>query len=363
MEYTFAEPTDRPGKQDHLTRDQQQPEKESPQMPKIHFLNVKQGDCIIIEHVSGRVTLFDISAGNIEPERGLLAKALLEHEIATAKGNYGMCRHPTNPLDYLTDLKLNYIHRFILSHPDMDHLDGFDALLDRFLVGNFWDSGARKDKPDFGGQGGRKYNEEDWDRYASVIAGKEPGTNLLRIQAGARFKYANEGDGGNPRGDGLLVLAPDRTLIDQANERQEFNDASYIVLYHSPIGKVLLTGDADNATWDYVLNHYANSVSNVALLIAPHHGRDSGRRYDFLDHIKPKITLFGCAPSKDLAYDAWNNRGLLHFTNNQCGCIVAEGTDQMDIYVENEKFAANVDTANLKITNSQGYYHLGTVTQ
>ena len=63
MEYTFFEPTDRPGKQDHLTRDQQQPEKESPQMPKIHFLNVKQGDCIIIEHVSGRITLFDISRG------------------------------------------------------------------------------------------------------------------------------------------------------------------------------------------------------------------------------------------------------------------------------------------------------------
>ena len=35
-------------------------------MAKVHFLNVKQGDCIILEHDSGRVTMFDICAGNIE---------------------------------------------------------------------------------------------------------------------------------------------------------------------------------------------------------------------------------------------------------------------------------------------------------
>ena len=332
-------------------------------MPKIHFLNVGQGDCIVIEHVSERTTVFDISAGNIEPQRGLLAKTIAEAEIATAKGNYGMCGHPTNPLDYLTRLGAGYIHRFILSHPDMDHLDGFNALLDRFTVSNFWDSGARKDKPDFSGRGGRRYNEDDWDRYASVIAGQEPGITLVGPKAGARFKYANEVDDGRPGGDGLYVLAPDAALVREANKKQEFNDASYVVLYRSTIGNVLLTGDADNATWDYVLKHYADSISDIALLIAPHHGRDSNRRYDFLDHMKPTVTLFGCAPSKDLAYDAWNNRDLIHFTNNQCGCIVVEGTERMNIYIENEKFAANVKSANIEETNEQGFYHLGTVPQ
>lgn len=34
-------------------------------MAKVHFLNVGQGDCCMIEHVSGRTTLVDISKGNL----------------------------------------------------------------------------------------------------------------------------------------------------------------------------------------------------------------------------------------------------------------------------------------------------------
>lgn len=33
-------------------------------MDTIHFLNVNEGDCILIEHLSTRNTLIDISNGN-----------------------------------------------------------------------------------------------------------------------------------------------------------------------------------------------------------------------------------------------------------------------------------------------------------
>ena len=32
---------------------------------RIHFLNVNEGDCTIIEHESGRITMIDICAGNL----------------------------------------------------------------------------------------------------------------------------------------------------------------------------------------------------------------------------------------------------------------------------------------------------------
>ena len=35
----------------------------------------------------------------------------------------------------------------------------------------------------------------------------------------------------------------------------------------------------------------------------------------------------------------------------------------MNIYIENEKFAANVKSANIEETNEQGFYCLGTVPQ
>ena len=327
-------------------------------MPKIHFLNVNQGDCIILEHDSGRVTVFDISAGNIERRRSAAAVVFSRGVITPAKGNYRMCQHPTNPLDYLTQMGTEAVWRFVLSHPDMDHLDGFNALLNAFQVHNFWDSGARKNKPDFSGYGG--YKEEDWDRYAKVIAGGEPGTRAIRVQAGACFKYANQDDVDWGIGDSLHILAPDQDLIDEGNRTQDFNDASYVILLRSAVGKVLLAGDAHDATWKYIKEHYKADVSDVDVLIAPHHGRRSGRSYDFLDYVNPKLTFFGCAPSDYLAYDAWNYRKLTHITNNQCGCIVAEGYDAMHVYVENSTFATN-SGGDASITNAQGFYYLCTV--
>ena len=327
-------------------------------MPKIHFLNVNQGECIIIEHVSERITVFDICAGNINRKQRVLFEDVAKNLITSAKGNYRMCQYPTNPLDYLAAMSINSIWRFILSHPDMDHLDGFDALLDKFTVSNFWDSGAKRDKPDFSNNGG--FDEADWDRYAEVIADNEAGTTLVQAQAGKRFKYANKDDSENGSGDALYILAPDQQLIDEGNRTQDFNDASYVVLYRSAIGKVLLAGDAHDATWDYVKKNYEAEASDVALLIAPHHGRKSGRSYEFLDYVKPKLTLFGCAASKHLAYDAWNYRDLTHITNNQCGCIVAEGGGEMNIYVENDTFAAS-SGGDVTQINAQGFYYLGTV--
>ena len=56
--------------------------------------------------------------------------------------------------------------RFILTHPDMDHLDGFDELMNTYGILNFWDSGVRKDKGDF--RQCPNYKEADWDRYVRV---------------------------------------------------------------------------------------------------------------------------------------------------------------------------------------------------
>ena len=328
-------------------------------MPKIHFLNVNQGDCIILEHSSDRVSLFDISAGNIQ----IQLRNFVEHYIdptfkSRAKGNFRMCKNPTNPLDYLEDLNVTKIWRFILSHPDMDHLDGFNALLDNFKTLNFWYSGADREKPDFKNSG--RFNEEDWERYKKVITKQEIGTKCIQVQAGDKFRYANRDESDNGEGDSLYIVSPNQELIDKSNKTQEFNDASYVVLYDSEIGKVLLTGDSHDATWDYIECHFKALVSNVTLLIAPHHGRKSNRSYDFLDYVKPKLTLFGCAPSEHLGYHAWYKRNLNYITNNQCGCIVAEGNREMEIFVENDKFAAKCG-GNINYTNDQGFYYLYTV--
>lgn len=96
-------------------------------MPEIHVLNVGQGDCTIIQSGSGHVTMFDICGGNLVEEERVL-KALLEK--AAVKGNFQMCNKPTNPISFLKNrFGSSALFRFILSHPDMDHLDGFNNLI------------------------------------------------------------------------------------------------------------------------------------------------------------------------------------------------------------------------------------------
>ena len=322
-------------------------------MPKVHFLTVGNGDCTLIEHGSKRLTMIDICGGNLN-RRKTISKAVSEQ--ATIRGNFRMCDHPTNPIDYLIENNMSDIWRFILTHPDMDHLDGFNELFTNFSIYNFWDNGAKKTKPDFSGS---PYCEADWERYIKVRDSKEAGTTVIKALQSSNFKYANDDDdAGN--GDHLTICAPDADIIQRCNETQEFNDASYVIAYNAQGGKVVLAGDADDSAWECAIGAYPELLRNVGFLLAPHHGRDSGRNRKFLGHLEPRLSLLGCAPSKYLAYDAWSNRGLKYMTQNQCGNVVVEGRQNgLNVYIENENFARRVG-GGVDERNTKGYYHLGT---
>lgn len=324
-------------------------------MSSIHFMNVGEGDCIFIDHNGSRQTLIDICGGNRD-RRVSKAARQVRLERAGVPGNFRMCNAPIQPLDYLADLGVSSIWRFISTHPDMDHLDGLDALIRHHQVKHFWCSGVTRSRPAF--EEDARYKEADWDVYEKLRHGDLDGTKSLTKRAGARFEYANKPKGEH---DGLYIRSPDETLIDEAEETEEFNDASYVIQYYCSGHSAVFPGDAHDRTWDYVLRNYEDKVSNISLLAAPHHGRKSGRSYEFLDVVQPTLTIFGCAPSEDLAYDAWRNRGLDYITANQAGCIAVECEhDDMIVYIENRAFAerAGGDT---RVTNDLGFYYLQTL--
>ena len=326
-------------------------------MAEIHVLNVGQGDCIIFKSNSGRITMFDICGGNISDQEDRTSLTLMEK--AAVRGNYQMCKHPTNPIRFLTDkMGESSVFRFILSHPDMDHMDGFNNFMNKVTVMNFWDSGVRKDKPDFS-QG--TYKEEDWDRYVSVRDEKESVT-VVTPKAGSKGKYYNKDDkdGG---GDYISIYAPDQELVDDANNSDNedlINDASYVIVYRSAGGRILLPGDAHDNTWNCVLGDdedYDGPLKDCEFMVAPHHGRDSNRSWEFLDKINPKFSVLGCASSKHLAYNAWNSRNLEKITQNQAGNIaVYPNSSGLDIYVENEKFASAFGGNTSRTDNYRNFY-------
>src|SRR5574340_320188 len=97
-----------------LRKAEQPQERKSMPDPKIHSLNVKDGDCFLLERPSGRVTMIDICCGNYKIER--VAKSLIEEARAQKpRGNYNMCSTPTNPVEYLSQKGISNIWRFILT--------------------------------------------------------------------------------------------------------------------------------------------------------------------------------------------------------------------------------------------------------
>src|SRR5438477_11180039 len=101
-------------------------------MAIIHFLNVLEGDCNIIQHDSGRISVIDVSnaynAEDTREEKAVKAskarKEMLERtKVPSDKLDYQQKKSPDNPIDYLkNNVKTSSIFRFIITHPDMDHL-------------------------------------------------------------------------------------------------------------------------------------------------------------------------------------------------------------------------------------------------
>lgn len=253
-------------------------------MAAIHFLNVLEGDCNIIQHDSKRITVIDVSnAYNEEDtpeERAVEASQQREEmrrrtQVPSNKTDYRQKLNPDNPITYLKErVGTQNIFRFIISHPDMDHLDGIQDLFSEFKILNTWDTSNNKcidSNAFFAG-----YNKEDWKFYTQLRDGKIASTTRLTNYDNESALYWNE--------DRIRILCPSRELVTRANSYKDYNDASYVLLYTVPkrgggIWKVVFAGDSDNHSWEHILQHYKDEVSNVDVLFAPHHGRDSNRNY------------------------------------------------------------------------------------
>jgi beta-lactamase superfamily II metal-dependent hydrolase len=325
-------------------------------MTKFHFLNVKKGDCSIIEHASGHISVIDVCNARKEykeeSELGELLDRVLEKE---SSGNFNQKADPVNPIKYLNDFGINSIFRFVLTHPDMDHMDGIKDLFEIFSPINFYDTNNDKEI-DF--SEGSPYREEDWEFYKGIRnENPDEDPKRLTLYSGDDGKYRTKDWDGNRPGDAFYVLTPTSELVEEANEFEDYNDCSYVILYRSSGGDILLCGDANDKTWEHLIENHKDSITDIDLLIAPHHGRKSDRDYSFLNIVNPKMTLFGNAKSDHLAYQAWSYRDLPYITNNQADCVVVDTSNSnMSLFVTNDEFAKQENPNTYYSDDFQGWF-------
>ncbi len=251
----------------------------------MNFLNVGKGNCVIINFPNDKLTIIDIDNSHIDDKNDIL----------------------TDPIDFLKKEYPNKsIFRFILTHPDMDHMSGLDELFKIRTVYNFWDTDHNKvidtESDDFG-----KYNKEDWKRYLKIRQSetKPKAFKLLRDET-ADCCWTQ---------DNIQILSPSKELIKLSKEAPEgtdkFNHLSYVLRVEYKGIVIILGGDATKAAWDDIYNHYKTKnqldLLKADVFFAPHHGSPNNVNEEVFKKINPDFVVVSVLRGVKYDYSYYNS--------------------------------------------------------
>lgn len=273
----------------------------------VHFLNVGEGDCTIIEFPSGHIGIVDIS--NVKTldddsaaeiilsearDRGMtkaseLDQAFISEALAKAAAP------TTDALDYIDENigQTATIFRLIISHPHMDHISGLHrlAMQEPKEILNFWHAGFDDFDLDDAEWGSWEYKKEDWEAYKALRNSTEAPKALVKRQ-GNQGQYWTE--------DEVEIWAPTDGLVKTAVEKNDQNILSSVLKVSHAGRSILLGGDATGAeSWPAI--YPGLDMSGIDVLKASHHGRNSGYYYPAVKEMAPWLTITSVG---DLQHDA-----------------------------------------------------------
>ena len=275
---------------------------------KVHILNVGHGDCAVIRHPLGRLTMIDINNGCALDEvtyKELVAYYPLEFSqhlrASVAKGERiavlvekGYNIKLTNPLEFLKEMYPGKpIWRYIQTHPHMDHMRGLVAIgQDHIGIANLWDTDHDYVPDDL-----TDADRVDWDEYQALRSGKRT-TNVLRICRGAKAVFYGEDPAGVPPGDGIQILHPPGGARTSADSDENPNSLSYILRMEYKGIVFIFGGDAEESVWKEVAQA-CPKLLKCNVLKASHHGRDTGYCEDAVKLMQPEYTVVSVGNKPD----------------------------------------------------------------
>lgn len=302
---------------------------------EVWFVNVGHGDSTILKFPSGHVMMVDINnckcldettesellesvgvsgyfkalyrAGNRQVLTYAQAKAIDEY-IAKLDDPIDVLKEEVVGSDYGT------VFRFVASHPDMDHLTGLHRLFfeeQGIRVVNFWDTANDKSIAD--SEFRSNEDRKNWTAYQRIRAG----------QSNAKVLYLHKGDTGNYwTQDGIVILSPNPAIVTEANEAENWNHLSQVLMVTYGKSRVILPADATVEVQDWLARCHGGFLAS-SILKAPHHGRESGFCERFVASVNPRYTIvsIGDTPDTD-ATDSYREYSEV-FTTRTNGTIRA----------------------------------------
>lgn len=203
---------------------------------RIYFLDVGQGDAQLI-----------IFPGNVK----ILTDAGPDSKIL-------------GQLEKIPQLADKYIDLAVISHPQLDHFNGFRYLVDRYRFGAFIYNG----RSDTAGV-------QEWPELVGKI--KQNNIPLVKLGAGDAIRYS---------ASKIDFLSPNAGLSQSA----ELNDTGLVELVESGKLRVLFTADIDAVTENYLA---ANFDIRADILKVAHHGSKYSSSAAFLKAVSPEVAIIG----------------------------------------------------------------------
>lgn len=258
-----------------------------------HFLNVGKGNCTIVEFPSTRLSVIDIDDSRAISE---LDKFYMEYVEKKAS--------LTDPINYIKNyFKDQDIFRFILTHPDMDHMSGIKELFKRKPIFNFWDT--ENDKfIDPNSWDKSSYDKEDWDFYQAARRNSTKNPTVLKLHRGASSDCCWVQDG-------IEILAPTPELVKEANQSEDYDHLSYVLMIKHAGKRILLGGDATKKVWEDIINNHGIDYIKSDVFLAPNHGSPNHISKEILDAINPDLTIVSVADGVQYAYNLYSNYGIV----------------------------------------------------
>lgn len=254
-----------------------------------HFIDVGQGDAILLKF-----------PGNVD--------VMIDGGTTSS----GLADYRTELVGYLNDVVLDdTIEYMIVTHPDTDHYNMLEAVMDAFVVGEVY------------------YNDCDKNTTYSKFQDRvleELGDEGTAIDAdGETYRILNT------ESYSLTVYAPgyDRFNTGDMTEydAEESNGMSPFVVVETLNRTLIFTGDATVETEEWFMSAYSGSL-DVDFIKIGHHGSDTSTSQEFLNFVNPEYCVIMCDDGSAYEHPSATvmnrlfDKGVVTYRTNRHGNIV-----------------------------------------
>ncbi len=224
----------------------------------VHFIDVGQGDAILLQHQEGDTVLID----------GGDRFASIEEKL----------------ISYLTKAGVERFDAIIATHPHADHIGGLPAVIENFPVDAIYDSG-------------RVHTSQTYENYLMLIDEKD-----------IPFKTPRRGDKIELDNLTFDIVHPGENV-----EEYSLNDAS--ITAHLQYGQIsfIFTGDIEESAEREIVETGIDIKSTV-LKVAHHGSRTSTNDY-FLEAVNPEVAIIQVGENNRFSHPAPEVKNRLQENN------------------------------------------------